>query len=286
MKSKRKVEIVVISDVHLGTYGCHAEQLFTYLNSISPKKLILNGDIIDIWQFKKRYFPKSHLRVIKKIMDMAANGTEVAYITGNHDELLRKFSDLTIGNISIVDKLVLELDEKKAWIFHGDVFDISIQNAKWLAKLGGYGYDLLILLNRVVNWFLEKFGKDRYSLSKKIKESVKGAIKYISDFEAVASELAIENGYDYVICGHIHQPKIVTKENKYGQTTYLNSGDWVENFTALEYQFKRWKLYYYDNDKLRAFYADESVKEMEVKDLIAAVTVIPQKEKKNTKLGF
>lgn len=281
MKSKRKVEIVVISDVHLGTYGCHAEQLLTYLNSISPKKLILNGDIIDIWQFKKRYFPKSHLRVIKKIMDMAANGTEVYYITGNHDELLRRFSDLTIGNISILDKLVLDIDDKKAWFFHGDVFDISIQNAKWLAKLGGYGYDLLILLNRLVNWCLQKLGKDRYSLSKKIKDSVKGAVKYISDFEQVATELAIENGYDYVVCGHIHQPKIITKETKNGRTTYLNSGDWVENFTALEYQFKRWKLYHYENDKLRAFYADESIKEMEVKDLIAAVTIIPQKEKNN-----
>ncbi len=281
MKSKRKVEIVVISDVHLGTYGCHAEQLLTYLNSISPKKLILNGDIIDIWQFKKRYFPKSHLRVIKKIMDMAANGTDVYYITGNHDELLRRFSDLTIGNISILDKLVLDIDDKKAWFFHGDVFDISIQNAKWLAKLGGYGYDLLILLNRLVNWCLQKFGKDRYSLSKKIKDSVKGAVKYISDFEQVAMELAIENGYDYVVCGHIHQPKIINRDTKNGRTTYLNSGDWVENFTALEYQFKRWKLYHYNNDKLRAFYADESIKEMDVKDLIAAVTIIPHKEKNN-----
>jgi UDP-2,3-diacylglucosamine pyrophosphatase LpxH len=74
LKTKRNVEVVVISDVHLGTYGCHAKQLLTYLSSISPKQLILNGDIIDIWQFKKRYFPKSHLRVIKKIMDMAADG--------------------------------------------------------------------------------------------------------------------------------------------------------------------------------------------------------------------
>ncbi|MEM6517227.1 MAG: UDP-2,3-diacylglucosamine diphosphatase [Bacteroidota bacterium] len=281
MKNKRKVEIAVISDVHLGTYGCHAKQLLTYLNSIQPKKLILNGDIIDIWQFSKRYFPKSHLRVIKRIMDMSADGVEIIYITGNHDEMLRKFSDTTIGNISIVDKKVLNLDGKKAWFFHGDVFDVSIQNAKWLAKLGGYGYDLLILLNRTVNWFLEKMGKEKYSLSKRIKNSVKGAIKYINDFEKTASDLAIENGYDFVICGHIHQPKMVTIENKWGQTTYLNSGDWVENFTALEYQFKRWKIYNYNNDKLRAFYADEDVKDMEVKDLIAAITVVkPEKVKK------
>ena len=284
MKTRRKIEIAVISDVHLGTYGCHAKQLLTYLNSISPKKLILNGDIIDIWQFKKRYFPKSHLRVIKKIMDMASDGVEIIYITGNHDEMLRKFSDLHVGNISIVDKVVLELDGKKAWFFHGDVFDVSIQNAKWLAKLGGYGYDVLILINRFVNWSLEKMGREKYSLSKKIKNSVKGAIKYISDFEKVASDLAIEKGYDYVICGHIHQPKMLVRENKFGKTTYLNSGDWVENFTALEYQFKRWKIYNYNHDKLRAFYADQDVKDMEVKDLIAAITVIEQKKKVSKKL--
>ena len=276
MKLKRKIEVAVISDVHLGTYGCHAKQLLTYLNSIQPKKLVLNGDIIDIWQFSKRYFPKSHLRVIKKIIHMASDGVEVIYVTGTHDEMLRKFSDTTIGNISIVDKVVLELDGKKAWIFHGDVFDVSIQNAKWLAKLGGYGYDLLILLNRFINWCLERFGKEKYSLSKRIKNSVKSAVKYINDFEEVASELAIENRYDYVICGHIHQPKMLLKENKHGKTMYLNSGDWVENFTALEYQFKRWKIYNYNHDKLSAFFADEDIKDMEdveLKDLIAAITI-------------
>ncbi|MBC2845157.1 UDP-2,3-diacylglucosamine diphosphatase [Winogradskyella flava] len=283
MNLKRKVEIAVVSDVHLGTFGCHAKQLLTYLNSIEPKTLILNGDIIDIWQFKKRYFPKSHLSVIKKVMDFAANGTEVIYITGNHDEMLRKFTDTEIGNISIVNKAVLDLDGKKAWFFHGDVFDISIQNAKWLAKLGGWGYDLLILFNRFVNWSLEKLGKERYSLSKKIKNSVKGAVKYVSDFETVATELAIENGYDYVICGHIHQPKMLRKETKKGTTTYLNSGDWVENFTALEYQFKRWKIYNYNSDKLSPFFADEDLKDMDVKDLIAAITIVqnPKKEKSN-----
>ncbi|MDN3493579.1 UDP-2,3-diacylglucosamine diphosphatase [Winogradskyella bathintestinalis] len=283
MKIRRKVEIVVISDVHLGTYGCHAKQLLTYLNSIEPKKLILNGDIVDIWQFKKRYFPKSHLSVIKKIMDFAANGTEVIYITGNHDEMLRKFANTEIGNVSIVNKLVLDLDGKRAWFFHGDVFDISIQNAKWLAKLGGWGYDFLILINQMANWISDQLGKERYSLSKKIKNSVKGAVKYISDFENVATDLAIENGYDYVICGHIHQPKMFIKENKRGKTTYLNSGDWIENFTALEYQFKRWKIYNYNKDKLSAFYADEDIKDMEFKDLIAAITIVEQPETKKKK---
>lgn len=277
MKTKRKVEIAVISDVHLGTYGCHAKQLLTYLNSINPKKLILNGDIIDIWQFSKRYFPKSHLKVIKKIMDFAADGVEVIYITGNHDEMLRKFSNTSIGNISIVDKLVLDLDGKKSWFFHGDVFDISIKNAKWLAKLGGYGYDALILLNRLTNWVLLKLGKERYSLSKKIKNSVKGAVTYINDFEKTITDMAIDNGYDYVVCGHIHQPKMEIRENTHGKTTYLNSGDWIENFTALEYQFKRWKVYRHKCDKSSPILMDKKLKNMEVKDLIAAITIIDNK---------
>lgn len=269
---RRKIELAVISDVHLGTYGCHAEELITYLNSIQPKKLILNGDIIDIWQFSKRYFPPSHLKVLRKIIGMASRGTEVYYITGNHDEMLRKFSDTSMGNFKIMNKLVLNLDGKKAWIFHGDVFDVSIQNAKWLAKLGGYGYDLLILINSSLNWCLAKMGREKYSLSKKIKNSVKGAVKYINDFEKTAAELAIENEYDYVVCGHIHQPKKEIYENKYGRCTYLNSGDWVENLTALEYSFKRWKIYHYNHDRLSPFFMDEDLKEMDMNDLIASIT--------------
>ena len=242
---KRKVEVVVISDLHLGTYGCHAKELLKYLSSIKPKILILNGDIIDIWQFRKSYFPAIHLKVIKKIISLSTKGTKVYYLTGNHDEFLRKFTDLHLGNISLLDKLTLNLDGKKAWIFHGDVFDASIKHAKWLAKLGGWGYDILILINRVLNWVLSKINKEPYSLSKKIKDNVKSAVKFISNFENVCAELAIEKKYDYVICGHIHEPKIEFIETDKGKTIYLNSGDWIENLTALEYNHKRWKLYKY-----------------------------------------
>ena len=273
---KRKLEIAVISDVHLGTYSCQAKQLLTYLNSIEPKKLILNGDIIDASCFNKPYFPKHHLSIIKKIIDIATEGVEIIYITGNHDELIRKFSGLTIGEISIVNKLVLELDGKNAWFFHGDVFDASLKKTKWLAKLGSYGYLLLLFLNRFINWVAIKLGKEKYSLSKKIK---KGAIKHIKDFETTVSNLAIKNDYDYVICGHIHQPKQEYKENKHGKTMYLNSGDWVENLTSLEYRFKRWKVYAYNKDKLAPFYADEDVKNMEIKDLIAAITIFKPHKK-------
>ncbi|KGO94859.1 UDP-2,3-diacylglucosamine diphosphatase [Flavobacterium subsaxonicum] len=244
---KRIVDLVVLSDVHLGTYGCHAKELYNYLQSIKPKTLVLNGDIIDIWQFRKSYFPKSHLKVVKKLLDFASKGTKVYYITGNHDEMLRKFSDTTMGNFSIVDKVVLELDGKKAWFFHGDIFDNSVHHAKWIAKLGGIGYDYLILLNRFINYLLMRMGKEPYSLSKKIKSGVKKAVKFISDFESTAADLAIENNYDFVVCGHIHEPKMTKMENKKGSVMYLNSGDWIENLTALEYNKKRWKMYRHEN---------------------------------------
>lgn len=247
---KRSVEIVVISDVHLGTYGCHAKELLNYLNSIKPKILILNGDIIDIWNFRKSYFPKSHLKVIKKLLSFSTKGTKVYYLTGNHDEMLRKFSDMHMGNFSLLDKIVLEIDGKQAWFFHGDVFDSSVNSAKWIAKLGGIGYDYLILVNRLINWGLNKLGKEPYSLSKKIKGSVKKAVKFISDFETTASEIAIDKKYDYVICGHIHEPKIIRKSSTKGSTLYLNSGDWIENLTALEYNIKRWKLFTYKNENI------------------------------------
>ena len=247
-KQKREVEVVVLSDIHLGTYGCHAKELVAYLKSVSPKVLILNGDVIDGWAFSKRYFPNSHMAVLSEFFKMMKKGTQVIYITGNHDEFLRKFTDLHMGNISLIDKLVLELDHKRAWIFHGDVFDASITQAKWLAKLGGWGYDMLILINRFINWVLARFNKEPYSLSKKIKNNVKSAVKFITNFENVCVELAIEKGYDYVICGHIHEPKIEFMENENGETFYLNSGDWVENLTALEYNNKKWKLYKHDRN--------------------------------------
>ena len=246
---KRNVSIAVVSDIHLGTYGCQAKDLVNYLKSIKPEILILNGDIIDIWQFRKSYFPKSHLKVLKQIIGMASKGTKVYYLTGNHDEALRKFSDITLGNVTLADKLILPLHDGKAWFFHGDIFDASIQSAKWLAKLGGWGYDLLILINSFTNWILLKMGREKYSLSKKIKNSVKKAVKYIGDFEETAAELAIDMNYRYVICGHIHQPQIREISNKKGSCIYLNSGDWIENLTALEYHDNQWSLYVHDPSK-------------------------------------
>jgi UDP-2,3-diacylglucosamine pyrophosphatase LpxH len=248
--SKRRVDLVVISDVHLGTYGCHAVELNRYLKSIRPGILILNGDIMDMWQFKKYYWPDSHMKVLKTITSLLSKGTVVYYLTGNHDENLRKFSEFKLGNFHLRDKLLIQLNGKTAWFFHGDVFDVTMRYSKTVAKLGGFGYDLLILLNRMVNFISCRLGRGKMSFSKSIKDGVKSAVKFIDDFENTATDLAIENGYEYVVCGHIHRPVIKRSVNGKGSVTYLNSGDWVENLTSLEYHDGEWVLYRYDEKQL------------------------------------
>lgn len=249
---KRPVDVVVISDVHLGTYGCRAKELAAYLKSITPNILILNGDIIDCWQFSKRYFPASHMAVIKEVLNMMMQGTRVFYITGNHDEQMRRYSDFQLSNFTLTDKLVLEIDNKMTWIFHGDVFDNTTKGgAKLLAKLGSNGYGALILFNRFVNSILKAFGREKLSISKKVMAEVNKAVVRINDFEMIAAELAIDKKYDYVICGHIHQPQKRVVKTEKGEVIYLNSGDWVEHLTALEYQQGEWKIFEYDEAKFQ-----------------------------------
>ncbi|RAV98003.1 UDP-2,3-diacylglucosamine diphosphatase [Pseudochryseolinea flava] len=249
-KKRREVDLVVLSDIHLGTYGCHAEELLRYLKSIKVNRLILNGDIIDMWQFSKRYWPKSHMQVVKHITGLLTKNTKIVYLTGNHDEMLRKFSGFRLGSFMIDNKIVLKLNGKSAWFFHGDVFDVTMQHSKWLAKLGAVGYDTLIVINTMVNWMLTKLGREKISLSKRVKDSVKSAVKFINNFEKTASDIAIENGYQYVVCGHIHQPEIRTIANEKGEVVYLNSGDWIENLTALEYHRGEWRIYRYAEDRV------------------------------------
>jgi UDP-2,3-diacylglucosamine pyrophosphatase LpxH len=248
MDHKRDVELVVISDVHLGTGGCHASELLQYLRSIRPQTIILNGDIIDVWQFRKRYFPKSHLKVIKHMIGLASGHTRVYYITGNHDELFRKFSGLKIGKLKILNDLQLVLNGEKVWFFHGDVFDVVIQNSKWLAILGAVGYDTLIWINTQFNRLNRIFGLEPVSFSKKVKNSVKKAVKYVNSFEESAAMIAARKGFSAIVCGHIHQPEIRLVDAGSHKVTYLNSGDWIENLTSLEYNLGQWSIFSFNDD--------------------------------------
>ncbi|OEK05784.1 UDP-2,3-diacylglucosamine diphosphatase [Roseivirga misakiensis] len=252
-KAKRKIDLLILSDIHLGTFGCQAKELNKYLKSIEPKEVILNGDIIDIWQFSKRYWPKSHMKVVSQFFKWLSKGVRITYITGNHDEMLRKFEGFKVGNFEIQNKKVITIKGKKAWIFRGDIFDFAMQHSRWLTKVGAIGYDFLIVLNRVVNIFAQFLGKDRFSLSKRVKNSVKSAVKFINQFEETSTNIAADNGYDYVICGHIHHPEIKTYNTPKGSVVYLNSGDWVENLTSLEYHKGKWSIFHYHDHDFEYF---------------------------------
>ncbi len=277
MDNKRVVELVVISDVHLGTSGCQAGELLKYLKSIKPKTLILNGDIIDIWQFKKRYFPKSHLKVIKHLIGLASDRCPVYYITGNHDEMFRRFSGMKIGKLRIVNDLKLELGGKTVWFFHGDVFDVVMQYSKWLSKLGAIGYDSLIWLNTQINSLARFFDFEPVSFSKKIKESVKGAVKFINAFEDTVAVVAARKEIETVVCGHIHKPEMRAIQVEGQTVNYLNSGDWIENLTSLEYNLGEWRIFNYKKDFVElpdnADVDLETMVDVKVKDLFKDILV-------------
>ncbi|MFT5835047.1 MAG: UDP-2,3-diacylglucosamine pyrophosphatase LpxH [Cognaticolwellia sp.] len=237
----RKVEVAIISDVHLGTFGSRASELMLYLESIHPKTLIINGDLVDIWQFRKRYFPKSHLAILQKIFSLAATGIPVYFIPGNHDDLIRKFGDFSLGNLHIQNELILNIGGEKVWFHHGDKYDKSVSH-QGLAAFGGRIYEGFILLEKGFNWLLKPFGMQPIQMAKKIKSFSKKISKTALDFETMAIDEAILREFDVMVCGHVHKPQnqIITKNS--GSLLYLNSGDWVENLTALEYENNRWKV--------------------------------------------
>ncbi|MDF4202855.1 UDP-2,3-diacylglucosamine diphosphatase [Maribacter sp. SA7] len=280
---KRRLEIAVLSDVHLGSYACHAEELLTYLSSIDPKILILNGDILDAKKMRNNYFPPSHLKVVKKIFSLAAKGTVVHYITGNRDEPFRKIDDLYMGAIQVSNRLTLKLNGKNTLFFHGDIFDFSFRHSQWLLNFGGAGFDILLKLAKLKTKALKLFGKKNKPFSNPDLEHGNRDPEQIALFEKNVAKMAIKQHYDHVVCGHSHAPNKQLFETKKGECLYLNSGDWVKHMTALEYSFKRWKLYRYENDKLASFYMDEELKSMDMNELIATITDRKERKLKNKK---
>lgn len=240
---KRNLDILVISDLHLGTYGSEADEVLAYLKTVEAKKIVINGDFVDIMLFNKKFWPNSHMKVVKHILDLISQGKEIHYVVGNHDELLRKFLNYKIKNFQIVNQVVLDTEEGKVWLFHGDVFDFSIQTA-WITKLASFLYNYMIMFNSWLNKNVMKpMGRKRLNFSKTIKANVKTAIQYFSNFERVAAETAHKNGYKYVVCGHIHSPKIESFNVNGEEVIYMNSGDWLESLSSLEYVDNKWSIY-------------------------------------------
>jgi len=244
MRKKNQYKTLIISDVHLGTNNSKAKELVRFLKQVSCDKLILNGDIIDGWQLRKGgKWKKKHTRFFRIIIKMMEKyKTEIIYVRGNHDDFLDNILPFQIAGFQIVKDYIHHSKGKKYWVLHGDIFDAITTNMRWLAKLGDIGYTFLLWLNKVYNAQRIRKGLPYYSLSKEIKNKVKSAVAYISDFEKELVVLAEQKGFDGLICGHIHHPA----KKYYGNLLYLNSGDWVESLTAIvESHEGEWDIIHY-----------------------------------------
>jgi UDP-2,3-diacylglucosamine pyrophosphatase LpxH len=226
-----KHQAIIVSDLHLGTKDSKAEEFIEFIETHPTELLILNGDIIDGWALNRgTKWKKPHTKVISKLLQLS-NKTRIIWIRGNHDEFIQEFIGTHLGAIEIREDYKLDINNtmESYYIFHGDVIDVFITKYKWLSKIGSVGYDFALWLNRVYNTY-RKWRKLPYiSISQKIKESVKVATNYVNDFEVTALSMSTKKGCDGVICGHIHQPA----DRMINGKRYLNSGDWIENMSAI-----------------------------------------------------
>jgi UDP-2,3-diacylglucosamine pyrophosphatase LpxH len=237
---KKKFRSIWISDIHLGTRGCQAEQLTDFLDSVSCENLYLVGDIIDGWVMSSGtiYWPQEHTNVIRKFLSKAKNGTNVYYISGNHDDFLRSYSanlsEVVLGNVLIRDEFIhISPSGKRFLVIHGDQYDVVTRYSRWIAQLGDIGYRFLLWSNTVLNRVRRRWGYGYWSLSKFIKHRVKQAVNFIGDYEQAVIRECKDRDIDGVICGHIHHAEIKTIDD----VIYMNDGDWVESCTALVEHF-------------------------------------------------
>jgi UDP-2,3-diacylglucosamine pyrophosphatase LpxH len=228
---------IIMSDLHLGARQSQTDKIIKFLDENQADKLILNGDIIDGWALKGNgKWTKDCTKIFRKFMKISEKGAKVIYIRGNHDDFLKDFIPFKLNNIRIVRKYVhMGMDGRTYFCFHGDVLDFVIMEARWLAVIGGWSYDFIIRLNTIYNYIRKKLNLPYHSLANTIKQSVKGAINFVSDFEENAKGLTKEKGYDVAVCGHIHHPKL--------ENDYMNSGDFCENSTCLVEDYNgEWKI--------------------------------------------
>ncbi len=224
---------VFVSDIHLGTGFSKAEQFLEFLKSVECENFYFVGDIIDGWAIKRKFkWKQSHSDVIQKVLRMARKGTHVYFVAGNHDEFLRPFLPLQLGNnLHVANEFAYNAGNGKRYLVtHGDFFDSVTMTKKWLAVLGDIGYDMLLHINAVVAWIRRRMGIKKYwSLSQYVKDNVKSSVSFINDFEGVLAQHVRHHDYDGVICGHIHKASL----RRIGTIEYMNCGDWVESCSAV-----------------------------------------------------
>lgn len=239
-QSDSEIRSIFISDVHLGCRFSRAEPLLRFLDKYNPDHLFLVGDFIDGWCLaRKWYWPPAYDAVVRRLLAMANNGTQIFYTPGNHDEFLRKFHfDQPL--VQIQDEFIHECaDGRRLVILHGDQFDDVEKSSRWLSKFGAVLYDGMLCFDRRLNDTLAKFCDVRIPVSRFLKQSVKKVVQFVSGFEGRVAAHVRERGCDGAVCGHIHVPK----HKMLGDVLYVNLGDWMENCTALvEYADGRLEL--------------------------------------------
>jgi UDP-2,3-diacylglucosamine pyrophosphatase LpxH len=266
MQNEKHFRTIILSDIHLGTSGSKAIEATNFIKENSCERLILNGDIIDGWQLKKYgQWKKKHTAFIRAVLKtIEKSDTKVYYLRGNHDDFLDQLLPFHVGqNFKIIKEMVIHSGDNKFYVTHGDVFDLVTKKAKWLAHIGDTGYTFLLWLNKQYNHYRTFQGKPYYSLSQKVKNSIKMAVNFVSDFEEQLSEMAKSKDCNGIICGHIHQPTI-----KYiNDIVYMNSGDWIENKSALVEDFNsNWEIIY-DTSNLTDLNTSEAIhSEMEFEE--------------------
>ena len=236
MNQINQYKSIFLSDIHLGFAGCQNERLASFLDQVDFNDLYLVGDIVDFWSMQDNFFwPETHQKILDKFVDYQQKGKNVRFITGNHDDPLRESADTenlkakgspypeiigALSSFKISEKEVLQTKKHgKMLVIHGDQYDVVTSNAKWLSKFGGILYDLLIYLNR--------------PLSKFLKRSIKKIVNKAGSFHKLVRAECKTNGYDALMCGHIHIPEI----HKFKDYSYINTGDWVESCTAVVEDF-------------------------------------------------
>jgi len=245
---KTRYRSIFISDIHLGSRGCKADLLCDFFKHNTAEQLYLVGDIIDGWRLQRRwYWPQSHSNVIRKILTAASRGTEVFYVSGNHDEAMRKWVRLipTLGNITFTNRCdYIDLSGRKFLVIHGDMFDtlMRVNAGRMVMHIGDKIYDLLIRINDIWAAVRERMGLPYWSLSKWIKKNTKQAVSFVLNFEQLLVDYCRSKSYNGIICGHIHTPEI----KEINEIIYMNDGDWVENCTALvETVDGKWEIIYW-----------------------------------------
>lgn len=234
------VKNLFISDVHLGCPFSSTSELLQFLDYVQenspPEKLYIVGDFIDGWKLRRNWFWNDQANlVIRKILGFIRRNTTIYYIAGNHDDFMRSLFDsfhlMDFGSIHIGDEFIHETaNGRKMLVTHGDHFDLVTKYARWLCWIGDMGYEVMLRLNRIVNWARRSMRLPYWSLSAAVKNQVKNAVKYISDFSKCLTQYAIAKGCNGCVCGHIHHAELKMQPENF---LYANTGDWVESCTAL-----------------------------------------------------